>query len=58
MNLLNVLLVNLSKIKIFVNIFIGKDLKAIIGKLKWLNKYPLIKDLITTNSNLLNNAIF
>jgi len=36
----------------------GKDLKAIIGELKWLNKYPLIKDLITTNSNLLNNAIF
>ena len=36
----------------------GKDLKAIIGELKWLNKYPLIKDLITTNGDLLNNAIF
>ena len=36
----------------------GKDLKVIINKLKWLNEYPLIKDLITTNNNFLNNAIF
>ena len=36
----------------------GKDLKIIINKLKWLNKYPLIKDLIATNGNLLDNAIF
>jgi hypothetical protein len=36
----------------------GKDLKAIISELKWLNEYPLIKDLITTNSDLLNNTIF
>ena len=49
---------NLSKIKTFVNISVGKDLKVIIGKLKWLNEYPLIKDLITINSNSLNNAIF
>jgi len=37
---------------------VGKDLKVIINKPKWLNKYPLIKDLIATNSNLLDNAIF
>jgi len=36
----------------------GKDLKAIVSKLKWLNKYPLVKDLITINGDLLNNAIF
>ena len=49
---------NLPKIKKFINVSVGKDLKVIINKLKWLNKYPLIKDLITTNSNLLNNTIF
>jgi len=37
---------------------VGKDLKVIVGELKWLTKHPLIKDLITINSNLLNNAIF
>jgi len=36
----------------------GKDLKVIISKLKWLNKHPFIKDFIATNSDLLNNAIF
>ena len=36
----------------------GKDLKIIINKLKQLNEHPLIRDLITTNSNLLDNAIF
>ena len=36
----------------------GKDLKVIISELKWLIKYPLVKDLIAINSNLLNNAIF
>ena len=58
MNLLNTLLTNLSKIKIFVNISVGKDLKVIIGKLKWLTEHPLVKDLIAINSNLLDNAIF
>ena len=58
MNLLNTLLVNLFKIKIFVNISIGEDLKVIISKLKWLNKHPLIKDFITADGDLLNNAIF
>ena len=57
-NLLKALLTNLSKIKKFINISIGKDLKVVINKPKWLNKYPLVKDLIATNSNLLNNAIF
>ena len=36
----------------------GKNLKVIISKLKWLNEYPLIKDLIITNGDLLDNAIF
>jgi len=42
----------------FINTSIGKDPKVIINKPKWLNEHPLIKDLITTNSNLSNNAIF
>ena len=58
MNLLNTLLINLSKIKTFVNIFVGKDLKAIVSKPKWLNKYPFVKDLITADGDLSNNTIF
>ena len=57
-NLFNILLVNLFKIKTFVDTFMGKDLKVIVGKLKWLNEYPFVKDLITADSDSSDNAIF
>ena len=58
MNLFNILSANLSKIKTFVDISMGKDLKVIVSEPKWLNKYPLVKDFITTNGDSLDNAIF
>jgi len=58
MNLLNALSINLSKINIFVNTFVGEDPKVIVGKPKWLNEHPLVKDFITADSNSSDNTIF
>lgn len=58
MKLLNALSTNLPKIKKFINTSVGKDLKVVVDKPKWLNEHPLVKDLITADGDSSDNAIF